>query len=180
MESQLGRNRVTYLRGYLCFVSAKKYSSGKVWNFAASQWVIGRSAWGCKYLPFSGLKNSVLIVSEGLFHSSLPNTSALPVFLLIQHGVHKSGRLLIKSNLFPPGGISLYLSRESAVGFLPKCILHSIKPRQCQSYRFPRIVLLHGRISSDFQTQLQLASLHFHHFDALLSLLFLYLWHRHK
>ena len=46
-----------------------------------SRTVIGRSSVGCRYLPFSGLKNSVRMVRAGRSHHSRPNTSVVPVVL---------------------------------------------------------------------------------------------------
>lgn len=51
--------------------------------------MIARSSVGCRYLPFSGLKNSVLIVTEGRPQRSRPITSADPVLCFTQHGANR-------------------------------------------------------------------------------------------
>ncbi len=111
-------------RAISILLPSKTKSSGNPIRRAASRWVMGRWDSGCRYRPFSGLKNSVRIVTEGRSHHSRPNKSVPPDVFFTQQGGVSSGALRWRSKRFPPSGTARYRFRLTGVGVRPKCRLN--------------------------------------------------------
>ena len=94
-RGEAGWHGVADLLGDLDLGAAPQEVLGKSCSASASRWVMTRltrlpgrraSHCGCRYWPFSGLKNSVRIVRDGASHRMRPMTSVVPVVFSASSG----------------------------------------------------------------------------------------------